>query len=66
MLDNFDSKSAEEIVKKIRQINPEILIEISGGITFDNIADYASFADRVSLGYLTHTIKSKDFSLEII
>ena len=66
MLDNFDSKSAENVTKKIKEINPKILIEISGGINNDNIVKYASFADRISLGYLTHSIKSKDFSLEII
>jgi len=66
MLDNFNPKSAEVIAKKIKQINYNILIEISGGVTPNNIAKYASFADRISLGYLTHSIKSKDFSLEII
>ena len=66
MLDNFDGKSGEIVAKKIRGINPDILIEISGGVTPDNIANYASFADRISLGYLTRSIKSKDFSLEII
>ena len=66
MLDNFDGKSGEIVAKKIREINPDILIEISGGVTPDNIANYASFADRISLGYLTHSINSKDFSLEII
>jgi nicotinate-nucleotide pyrophosphorylase (carboxylating) len=65
MLDNFDSKTAEMVAKKIRQIDSKILIEISGGITSDNITEYASFADRVSIGYLTHSIKNKDFSLEI-
>ena len=64
MLDNFGYKTGEILAKKIRQINPDILIEISGGITPDNIENYASFADRISLGYLTHSIKSKDFSLE--
>jgi nicotinate-nucleotide pyrophosphorylase (carboxylating) len=66
MLDNFDGRSGGIVAKKIREINPDILIEISGGVTPDNIANYASFADRISLGYLTHSIKSKDFSLEII
>ena len=66
MLDNFDPKSAEIIAKKIRQINYDVLIEISGGVTFDNITEYASFADCISLGYLTHSIKNKDFSLEIV
>jgi nicotinate-nucleotide pyrophosphorylase len=35
-------------------------------VTLDNIKNYASYADRISLGYITHSIKSKDFSLEII
>lgn len=65
MLDNFDSKKAKEIAKKIRQENPRVRIEISGGITEQNIKQYASFADRISLGYITHSIKNKDFSLEI-
>jgi len=65
MLDNFNPKSAEIVAKKIRKINNNILIEISGGINTENITKYAGFADRISLGYLTHSIKSKDFSLEI-
>jgi len=65
MLDNFDPKSGEITANKIRKINPEIIIEISGGVTPENITDYASFADRISLGYLTHSVGSKDFSLEI-
>jgi len=66
MLDNFDPKSAEAITSKIKKINPNIKIEISGGVTKENITDYASFADRISLGYITHSVKNKDFSLEFI
>ncbi|UCD12871.1 MAG: carboxylating nicotinate-nucleotide diphosphorylase [Thermoplasmatales archaeon] len=65
MLDNFDSKKGKKIAKKIRQENSNTRIEVSGGITQKNIEEYASFADRISLGYLTHSIKNKDFSLEI-
>ncbi len=65
MLDNLDPHAGKIITQKIREINPDILIEVSGGITADNIEKYASFADRISLGYLTHSIKNKDFSLEI-
>lgn len=65
MLDNFDPKTGRNVARKIRQINPGILIEVSGGITADNIKQYASFADRISLGCLTHSVKNKDFSLEI-
>ncbi len=66
MLDNFDPKTASSVAKKIREINGDILIEISGGVTPENIVEYASFADRISLGCLTHSIKSADFSLELI
>ncbi len=66
MLDNFNPKTGRKIANKIREINQNILIEISGGITLSNISKYASFADRISLGYITHSIKSIDFSLEII
>jgi nicotinate-nucleotide pyrophosphorylase (carboxylating) len=65
MLDNYTPEDAEVLAEKIREINTNVLIEISGGITPDNIVEYASFADRISLGYLTHSIKSKDFSLEL-
>ena len=66
MLDNFNAKDAEIITKKIRKINPKILIEISGNVNSKNIIEYASFCDRISLGYLTHSIKSINFSLEIL
>jgi nicotinate-nucleotide pyrophosphorylase (carboxylating) len=66
MLDNFIPKNADIVAQKIRKINPNIIIEISGGITPNNIKKYASFADRISMGYLTHSIKSIDFSLEFI
>jgi len=66
MLDNFSPKKAKIITKKIREINPNILIEISGGVNKENIVKYASFADRISLGYITHSIRSIDFSLEVI
>ena len=65
MLDNFDAKSGMRVAEKIRKINPDIIIEVSGGITPENILSYASFADRISLGYLTHSIQNKDFSLEM-
>jgi nicotinate-nucleotide pyrophosphorylase (carboxylating) len=65
MLDNLDPNTGKIITRKIREINPGILIEVSGGITKENVDKYASFADRISLGYLTHSIKNKDFSLEI-
>jgi nicotinate-nucleotide pyrophosphorylase (carboxylating) len=43
------------------------MIEVSGGISLDNIKDYASAEpDIISIGALTHSAKAIDFSLEII
>ena len=63
MLDNFPAEKAHQIVTEIRRIHPKVLIECSGGITKENIAEYAVFADRISLGCLTHSVCSKDFSM---
>ncbi|MEM4257972.1 MAG: carboxylating nicotinate-nucleotide diphosphorylase [Candidatus Thermoplasmatota archaeon] len=65
MLDNFSVQKAAETAKKLRSINPHIFIEISGRITKKNIEKYAPFADRISLGCLTHSIQNKDFSMKI-
>ena len=65
LIDNQPPGKAERIARKIKEKNPNILVEISGGIKEDNILRYAKFADRISLGYITHSVKSKDFSLEI-
>ena len=65
MLDNCIPEDAKILADKIREINANVIIEISGGVAPDNIVEYASFVDRISLGYLTHSIKSKDFSLEL-
>lgn len=66
MLDNFKADEAEATSQRVRKTDSKIIIEISGGITPDNIEKYASFADRISLGYLTHSIKNRNFSLEML
>jgi nicotinate-nucleotide pyrophosphorylase (carboxylating) len=66
MLDNLDPETGRLIAEKIRRINPGILIEVSGGITKKNIVQYAGFADRVSVGALTHSVSNIDFSLELV
>jgi len=66
MLDNLNPKKGKDISNKIRKINKKIIIEVSGGINPDNITDFSSYADRISLGYITHSVKAIDFSLEIV
>ena len=64
MLDNF---SIENTRKAVEMINGKFETESSGGITLDTIRDYAECGvDYVSVGALTHQIKSLDMSLKAI
>jgi nicotinate-nucleotide pyrophosphorylase (carboxylating) len=65
MLDNMSPEESKSAYLLIKELNPDITVEISGGITPGNIEKYAECADMISLGYLTHSIKAMDFSLEI-
>ncbi len=65
MLDNMSPEEARNVVEAVRAINPKVTIEVSGGITPENAADYAAFADVISLGWITHSVKSVDFSLNV-
>ncbi|MEM3493746.1 MAG: carboxylating nicotinate-nucleotide diphosphorylase [Thermoplasmata archaeon] len=66
MLDNFKVSEAEEAYKKIKEINRGIIVEISGGVNRTNIKRYAKCCDVISTGILTHSVKSIDFSLEVV
>jgi nicotinate-nucleotide pyrophosphorylase (carboxylating) len=67
MLDNFSSKQVmdtSEMLKKAGLSN--VLLEVSGGITSETLLDYAAAqVDIISMGELTHSVKSLDVSLEI-
>lgn len=66
MLDNMTPDSACEAYRFIKDLDCRAIVEISGGITPDNIMSYAEHADVISLGYLTHSYKSVDFSMELL
>jgi len=69
MLDNFSPKQvrdAVELLKKNR-LRHKVLVEASGGITEQNILEYAATGvDILSLGEITDSFKALDMSLEII
>ena len=61
MLDNFDTKTLAEAV---RRIDGKYETEASGGITDETLRAYAETGvDFISVGALTHHIKSLDLSL---
>jgi len=66
MLDNMKPIDVKEAYEKIKQINNKIEVEVSGNITSRNIMHYILYADIISIGALTHSVKSKNFSLEIV
>jgi len=62
LLDNFSTVSLKKALKIIPKT---IQTEASGNINPKNIVQYArTGVKRISLGYLTHSVKNFDFSLE--
>ena len=68
LLDNMQPEDILKFMNKIKSISQKIpLTEASGGITMSNLQNYASTGvDIISMGSLTHSSKSLDFSLQII
>jgi len=69
MLDNFTPKQVLDAVNmlKKKRLRNKILVEASGGITEQNILEYAEAGvDIVSLGEITQSAKALDLSLEIV
>ncbi len=69
MLDNMNPNEIKNVVNALenKNLRDKILIEVSGGINPDNILDYANTGvDIISTGYITHSVRSLDMSLEII
>ena len=68
LLDNFDPKILQETIEYIRshEKGQSIYIELSGGINPDNIHHFCvKGVNGISMGALTHNIKSKDISLDL-
>lgn len=62
MLDNFNPTDLKEALQRVPS---EIETEASGGITLANIRDYAETGVQyISVGALTHSVKSLDLSLK--
>lgn len=68
MLDNVKPNEIEQIMEALESedLYDYVLLESSGNITTENITEYAKTGvDVVSLGYLTHSAKIFDMSLEM-
>jgi nicotinate-nucleotide pyrophosphorylase (carboxylating) len=64
LLDNFTSDQTRHAVI---QCGGRVPLESSGGITLENIRDYAvAGVDRISVGALTHSVEAADIHLRVI
>ncbi len=66
MLDNFTAEDARRMVEIARELAPTVLLEASGGISLENVREYAEAGvDLVSVGALTHSARAMDISFKI-
>jgi nicotinate-nucleotide pyrophosphorylase (carboxylating) len=64
LLDNMSPAEAKQCVAVARSLQAECIVEISGGITLENVRAYAETgADFLSSGSLTHSAPAANLSL---
>jgi nicotinate-nucleotide pyrophosphorylase (carboxylating) len=63
----LDNMSSTEVKEAVEIIKGRALVEVSGGITLENVRDMAAAgADFISIGALTHSAPAADLSMELI
>ena len=66
LIDNLTPEETARLVWIARELAPDVLIEVSGGITLENVRAYAETgADFISVGALTHSARAVDISFKI-
>ncbi|HTH37001.1 MAG TPA: carboxylating nicotinate-nucleotide diphosphorylase [Pyrinomonadaceae bacterium] len=66
MLDNQTPDEAAKLVEMSRGLNPNVLIEASGGMDLDRVRSFAEAGvDLISVGRITHSAKAVDISFKI-
>ena len=65
LLDNFSVEDTKKAVELRDNRAPEVLLESSGGLTLNVVADYAAAGvDSVAVGGLTHSVRALDIGLD--
>ncbi len=66
MLDNQTPDETAKLVEMARDMNPNVLLEASGGMNLENVRAYAEAGvDLISVGMLTHSARAVDISFKI-
>jgi len=63
----LDNMTPKQIAAAVAVIGGAALVEVSGGITYETLRDYAlPGVDLISIGALTHSARAADLSLDIV
>ena len=68
MLDNMSPERIKEVLNALKEekLRDKVIIEVSGGINESNIMQFANMeVDVISTGYITHSARSLDLSLDL-
>ncbi len=68
MFDNMDVRSIKDAMSVLdaKKLRDSVILESSGGISTDNLVEYAETGvDVISLGMITHSARWLDFSLNV-
>lgn len=66
LLDNMPTSQMRKVTTLLKQRNEKLIVEASGGITLENVAEIAQTGvDIISVGALTHSIQAADISLDL-
>lgn len=66
LLDNFSPEEIKKALEKVKALRPDLEVEVSGGISEENVELYASLGVQyISSGALTHSVKAVDISFKI-
>jgi nicotinate-nucleotide pyrophosphorylase (carboxylating) len=66
LVDNQSPATVRAWGRLARERSPEIEIEATGGISLENVRDYAEAgADYISIGALTHSVMAADIAIEV-
>ena len=69
MLDNMDPGQIARTIRVLKHegLRDHVIIELSGGIDENSLAQYAALdVDVISMGVLTHSVRNLSVNLEII
>ncbi|MEO8725280.1 MAG: carboxylating nicotinate-nucleotide diphosphorylase [Acidobacteriaceae bacterium] len=66
LLDNMTPQQVRVCVERVSRHPTQVPIEVSGGITLENVRAYADAGpDYISVGALTHSVRAIDLSMRI-